>query len=216
MKLSTLISGAALACGLSVSAQAASNLITNGDFEMPLVGNPTFDGPGYTFRTGGNLTGFNYTPGDIRSRGVVQFNSAYGTTPPSANVGAGAQSIQLEFSGDSISQNFATIINQSYLLTFLLSAYAPAPSSLKVTVGPATGNFIGNYPTYTSQSLPFVANSTSTTLTFTNSGATFFSYPHLDNVSVTAVPEPETYALMLAGLGIIGMVARRRKQGDAA
>jgi hypothetical protein len=34
----------------------------------------------------------------------------------------------------------------------------------------------------------------------------------IDNVSlqVTAVPEPEIYALMLAGLGLVGMVARRR------
>lgn len=30
--------------------------------------------------------------------------------------------------------------------------------------------------------------------------------------SVTAVPEPETYALMLAGLGLIGAVTRRRKK----
>jgi len=30
--------------------------------------------------------------------------------------------------------------------------------------------------------------------------------------SVTPVPEPETYAMMLAGLGLIGAIARRRKQ----
>ena len=29
--------------------------------------------------------------------------------------------------------------------------------------------------------------------------------------SVTAVPEPETYALMLAGLGMMGFIARRRR-----
>ncbi|MDR1425008.1 MAG: THxN family PEP-CTERM protein [Azoarcus sp.] len=29
--------------------------------------------------------------------------------------------------------------------------------------------------------------------------------------AITAVPEPETYAMLLAGLGIVGMVARRRR-----
>lgn len=32
-----------------------------------------------------------------------------------------------------------------------------------------------------------------------------------DNHAVLAVPEPETYAMMLAGLGLIGFAARRRK-----
>ena len=35
-------------------------------------------------------------------------------------------------------------------------------------------------------------------------------------VSVTAVPEPETYAMMLAGLGLIGAIARRRNKAKAA
>ena len=30
---------------------------------------------------------------------------------------------------------------------------------------------------------------------------------------VPAIPEPETYAMMLAGLGLLGFVARRRRQG---
>ncbi len=32
----------------------------------------------------------------------------------------------------------------------------------------------------------------------------------LDNLAVAAIPEPETYAMLLAGLGLIGMAARRR------
>ncbi len=36
--------------------------------------------------------------------------------------------------------------------------------------------------------------------------------PNADTFYVRAVPEPETYALMLAGLGLVGYVARRRKQ----
>jgi len=31
-------------------------------------------------------------------------------------------------------------------------------------------------------------------------------------VNTATIPEPETYAMMLAGLGIVGMIARRRKQ----
>jgi hypothetical protein len=33
----------------------------------------------------------------------------------------------------------------------------------------------------------------------------------IDNLAVVAVPEPETYALLLAGLGVVASVARRRR-----
>lgn len=32
-----------------------------------------------------------------------------------------------------------------------------------------------------------------------------------DNVTITAVPEPGTYAMLLAGLGVVGLLARRRR-----
>jgi hypothetical protein len=34
--------------------------------------------------------------------------------------------------------------------------------------------------------------------------------------NVTPVPEPETYAMLLAGLGLMGMISRRRMKGKAA
>ncbi len=38
----------------------------------------------------------------------------------------------------------------------------------------------------------------------------------ISGVVLNPVPEPETYALMLAGLGVLGFMARRRKQERAA
>jgi hypothetical protein len=33
---------------------------------------------------------------------------------------------------------------------------------------------------------------------------------HFDSSSIAAVPEPETYAMMLAGLGMMGFMVRRK------
>lgn len=52
-------------------------------------------------------------------------------------------------------------------------------------------------------------------LTFHNAGGDNVGAV-LDNVNVSvaaAVPEPETYAMLMAGLGILGAVVRRRKPG---
>ena len=55
--------------------------------------------------------------------------------------------------------------------------------------------------------------------TFTFSGFTNLSqvtwqdsatYHQFDNINVVAVPEPESYAMFLAGLGLMGFAARRR------
>jgi hypothetical protein len=35
-------------------------------------------------------------------------------------------------------------------------------------------------------------------------------------LNVSAVPEPETWAMMLGGLGLMGFMARRRKKTEAA
>ncbi|NRR30537.1 PEP-CTERM sorting domain-containing protein [Oxalobacteraceae bacterium] len=49
------------------------------------------------------------------------------------------------------------------------------------------------------------------TLSFQNQGGDNVG-ALLDNVSITAVPEPGTYAMLLAGLAAVGVAARRRRQ----
>jgi hypothetical protein len=47
-------------------------------------------------------------------------------------------------------------------------------------------------------------------------GRAFVTIDNFNAVAVTAVPEPETYAMLIAGLGFLGFMARRRKQKGAA
>jgi hypothetical protein len=48
-------------------------------------------------------------------------------------------------------------------------------------------------------------------IVLTNSAASFGG-----NINLVPVPEPETYAMMLAGLGLVGFIGRRKRQAKAA
>lgn len=49
-----------------------------------------------------------------------------------------------------------------------------------------------------------------------NATTNTFSGLHQDQLYIMPVPEPETYAMLLAGLGLMGFVARRRKANRVA
>ncbi len=77
------------------------------------------------------------------------------------------------------------------------------------TVGPTSLNFsVTNGNQAFSQYVEFFANGSKITdLIFSSPQDAF----EVTNFTVTAVPEPETYALLLAGLGAVGFMARRRR-----
>ena len=117
----------------------------------------------------------------------------------------------------SLSQSLNTVAGTRYDLSFQLRAIT-APESLKnfskVVFGSATYFPLsyddGSFTTFTYKGL--LAGPALTTLTFTASSDK--SFVHLDNVSVqvSAVPEPETYAMLLLGIGFIGCAMQRRRK----
>ena len=114
-----------------------------------------------------------------------------------------------------ISQSFTTIIGGEYLLSFDLSAFGGSSgiriSPIDVTVGPAFATYTGTGDSYIQHTLPFFADSTLTTVAVENASLLAIGeYPHLDNVSVNAVPIPA--AFWLFGTGLIGLVGVARRK----
>lgn len=199
MKFSKTLMMMALA-GASLGANAA-DLITNGDFETYAGG--SFSN-GYRTVNNGSVSLAGWAVGGTS---VDIVNGAFG-----AFSGNGIDMLGTPGPG-SLSQSFASTVGQTYLLSFDLSRNGSSDPYINVSfAGGAVTQYVGGTSLVPAHyTLSYTASNASTLLTFSsvgngNSGAV------LDNVSVTAVPEPETYAMLLAGLGLIGMVRRRKNK----
>ncbi len=207
MNLRTLTLAGLLSVPLLAS---AANLVTNGDFENSVPG---------TAWSSTDTTGF----APISAYGPCC--APYGTYTGGNNAAFFGWG---DSPGGSIWQDLATVAGQDYTVSFEYGAIA-APTLQSMQVSALSGasfssvlSAINLKATGTSDlstllkgySFSFTADSATTRLQFSDTSANTFSVDGvLDNVSVitTPVPEPETYALMLVGLGAMTFVARRRK-----
>jgi hypothetical protein len=115
----------------------------------------------------------------------------------------------------SISQTLNTIEGQKYTFSFdYANRYGVSVASNGLDW--SLGNDAGSAPVINSGngwhtfSQDFTATSSQTLLKFTAIGTNDSLGSSLDNISVSPVPEPEEWAMMMLGLGLMGFVSKRK------
>jgi hypothetical protein len=214
--LKNLLIAALLASAISAPACAAE-LVSNGGFESDY----------------GLQEGWDHTVSSTLNIFVAPSASHSGVHALWFTAGA-------DYVADFVSQTLDTVVGETYHYSYWVaggSSSLSAPSGFEATIGEKS---IGSWGTqalfdYVHVYGDYLAISDQTELTFTgfNSASIYF----LDDVSVTgklggeidlpggptfpgggggAVPEPQTWAMMLMGFAAIGAAVRRRRAGGLA
>lgn len=190
------ITAAWVLVALGTGAQA-QNLITNGDFETPAVSTNSFNTYTNLGGYGATLWGSDSTSGthkivDVGNSQFMQFGG-----------------------GDSAYTAFGVGTGGAYTLNFDYNGSGFwALYDVNTTSYVSPGPLVQINGTGTASSSLTLTDNTSYKLYFGSAGAGLPGMDagfQLDNVSVSAVPEPESYAMLLAGLGVLGFISRRRQ-----
>jgi hypothetical protein len=209
----------AAACAVALARADPVNLLVNGGFEGST--SQTATPPGWT-----NIG---------HSDGVIAYSAVGLPAYEGLNFydlgGFGMFSPQ---TGDGIQQTVATIVGAAYTLTFGLSSENRSGSStLRVLIGttfvdyPFVATTIGNEfrVPLTTQTIDYVATSTSTTISFIEGANPQFggagnNDPLIDGVvfataaiSSSTVPEPATLGLVASSLLALAALRRQRRDG---
>jgi hypothetical protein len=224
VKLFNLIAFALAGLATGASAQ----IVSNGGFET-YTGAFGGDGGAQLIATSTTLTGWTIVGGEIA---ILRSPNSYSLAPSAGNNFLDLAGYSNGGFPKGLSQMLTGLtVGQAYAFSMDLgirnggcvgggnNCHGPVQASATIgttsqtftEASAVTGNVWGTF------GFTFLADSASMLLTIKGvslpAGNEFIG---LDNVSVTpgtvtAVPEPETYALMLAGLAAVGSIARRRR-----
>ena len=196
MKIKLAIMAAVITSVFSVSATAAPVFLDNFDTDTLALNQTTFNGgwvvSGGTVDLIGNPGFYDLLPGNGRYVDLDGSSSQAGEFHKDLSLTGGLQ----------------------YTLAFdLAGSQRGSVENVNVNFGSAVDNLtVNSGDAFSNHTLLFTPSTTGIySLIFQNAGVDNVG-ALLDNVSVSAVPEPETYAMLLAGLGLLGFMAGRRKE----
>ena len=244
MRISHLVMATVAMTGFGATAQAATNLVVNGGFEITGPNGPNHEFDRDTTFPGWTSNGYNFgfapgtadTTGSTTSQygnlklwgpGTGAANGLTAASPTGGNFVAADGAFQVA----PIQQVLTgLVVGKDYLVSFDWAAAqqfgfsGPTTEQWLVSLGGQTigtsvyQNANHGFSGWMHETFRFTFDGANNTLSFlavgTPNGLPPFSL--LDGVSAAAVPEPATWALMLIGFGAVGFAARRRGNVVAA
>jgi hypothetical protein len=222
-------------CALGVAAVVATPAfagvasVVDGSFESDPLGQITTETPtstGWYMGSGPEAYGYTFIMNnDNNGSDTIHLSTLSPTTEGSQFLGSDPT-----YYPDSVNQDITGLtVGQTYVVSFewaggqqagftgtttdfwAVSLGGGVPQDT-ATISVPSGGFSGWFDV----TMDFTATAVDETLSFLPGGSGNPPFVLLDSVSLTAVPEPSTWAMMLLGFGGLGVVARLRRRRAAA